>query len=91
MIFTTRNSTYEVDQANKQVRRLNGKKDPTPRTGLDGEWRQYSDISKPIVGHSVWILWTAATPLLEGSDPKDLPMTITSPITEIFTEGSMPS
>ncbi len=40
-MFRTRNSIYEIDEANSSVRRLEGVKDPTPRQGPDGEWKTF--------------------------------------------------
>lgn len=84
MKFTTASgSTYEVDKDNKQVRRLNGKNDPTPRQGQDGQWRKYADISV-VVGDSAMIFWNRSdTPLLEGSPEVAIPGTITSTVISI--------
>jgi hypothetical protein len=40
----TKNSTYEIDEVNKLVRRVHGLNDPTPRQGADGEWKEYVGI-----------------------------------------------
>lgn len=46
MLYETETgSIYEVDEANKRIRRLTGKGNPTPRMGLDGEWREYHDLN----------------------------------------------
>lgn len=37
-------SLYEVDHANNRIRRLSGLKDPTPRQGKDGEWKNFHAI-----------------------------------------------
>lgn len=82
---TASGSVYEVDQEKKQVRRLNGVNDPTPRQGQDGEWRIYKSITPIAVGYVVIIVWDrATTPLLEGSPEDAIPTTMTSPIKEII-------
>jgi hypothetical protein len=79
---TESGSLYEVNEIDKQVRRLNGASDPTPRQGKDGEWKHYDAILSGIeVGRSVMIVWTSdiQPPPVEGS----LPTTITSPVVKI--------
>jgi len=76
---TASGSVYEIDEAQKRVRRLKGAKDPTPRQGADGEWKEYSDINVCSNG-SLLIVW--------GSYLKDnevvLRSTQTSPVTLIL-------
>lgn len=55
MIIKTANSVYQI--GSKGVRRLNGKTDPTTRMGTDGEWKIVLDVSKPIVGQNLVIVW----------------------------------
>lgn len=89
MLFTTTSgSSYELDISNKRIRRLDGKKDPQPRQGKDGEWKTYAAIlpEVPRVGEGVIIFWTKDTPLLEGSDKNNNPCTITSVIVSV-SEG----
>jgi hypothetical protein len=57
MKFTTENSAYEVNLVNKEIRRLKGSSDPTPRQGEDGVWKKYEDISKVRPGEPVIIIW----------------------------------
>lgn len=57
MRFNTRNSSYEVDVANKRVRRLCGVNDPTPSQGKDGEWRAYESCHNIEVGYSATFVW----------------------------------
>lgn len=96
MRFTTMSgSVYEVDTEAKKIRRLNGKKDPTPRQGKDGEWRGYLGELTIQVGESVWISWADAHPLTEetlsllGITEAEAPPpspgrnTFTSPVVEI--------
>jgi hypothetical protein len=69
----------------KKVRRLNGVKDPQPRQGKDGEWREYVSLlpEQPTIGSSLFIFWDIkTTPLLPGSDG-GAPATITSAIATI--------
>lgn len=82
---TASGSVYEVDQEKKQVRRLNGVNDPTPRQGQDGEWRTYKSMTPILVDRVVIIVWDrATTPLMEGSPEDAIPTTMTSPIKEII-------
>lgn len=96
MKFTTvTGSVYEVDTEGKKIRRLQGKKDPTPRQGKDGEWRGYLNDLEVKVGASVWIQWEDAHPLTDetlgllGISDEEAPppapgrLTITSPVAEI--------
>ncbi len=66
MRFTTiSGSVYEVDTESKKIRRLNGKADPTPRQGKDGEWQSYLNDLVVEKGAAVWIQWAAPKPLTE--------------------------
>jgi hypothetical protein len=62
MRFETQSgSIYEVDETNKQARRVYGMYAGTERLGTDGNWRSYSDITSPIVvGQPVMIVWGTA-------------------------------
>lgn len=84
-IFSTvSGSTYEVDTTNKRIRRLNGVKDPQPRQGRDGEWRNYADVVGPVVGKQVFIAWDkTTTPLLAGSPESAIPGTMTSVVVSV--------
>jgi hypothetical protein len=57
MIFTTENSVYEVDHPNNRIRRLEGRNDPTPRQGTDGEWKTYVAISAIAEKAQVLVIW----------------------------------
>lgn len=85
MIFITETgSTYEVDEAQKRVRRLSGNKAPTARQGYDREWRSYEACTPIEVGRCVTFCWDrATTPLLGGSPEGAQPVTMTSAIKEI--------
>lgn len=94
MKFTTASgSVYEVNTDSKQIRRLNGVKDPTPRQGKDGQWRAYEEIfpDPPRVGASLVIKWDSKTDLTdEGKAFLEavpagfvLPLTTTSTIVSI--------
>jgi hypothetical protein len=88
-------SVYEVDTEAKKIRRFNGKKDPTPRQGKDGEWRGYLNNLTVEVGESVVIAWSDAHQLTEetldylGINEKEAPppspgrTTFTSPVVEV--------
>lgn len=55
--ITVSGSLYEVNLDTKQVRRLIGIKDPTPRQGEDGNWREYKEITPITTGHPVVFIW----------------------------------
>ena len=81
---TASGSTYEVDMEKKQIRRLNGKLDPRPRQGKDGEWKSYASIVNLQVGSAAVIFWNPeTTPLLEGSPKEAFPSTVTSKVVSI--------
>lgn len=44
MIYRTRNSTYEVDEALKLIRRVEGENAPLAHFGKDGEWIEYDTL-----------------------------------------------
>jgi hypothetical protein len=82
IVFTTASgSVYEVDAANKRIRRLGGLSAPTDRVG-DG-WKAYENITSITIGRSVLIEWTASTPLLPGSEEPSVPGTLTSSVCAI--------
>lgn len=96
MIFQTiSGSVYEINETDKQIRRLTGIKDPTPRQGKDGSYRSYSAIfPDPItVGEQVLIVWTKDTPLLPETKldvgEVGIPTTTTSPIAKIIDEKDL--
>ena len=57
MLFTTYNSTYEIDPEQARIRRLEGLNQPTPRQGADGDWKRYEAISAVTIGLCVTIIW----------------------------------
>ena len=57
MRFKTINSTYELDQKKKRMRRIKGITAPTPNQGTDGEWKPYEEISPVEVGVSPLVWW----------------------------------
>jgi hypothetical protein len=92
MRFTTfSGSVYEVNTDSKQIRRLNGVKDPTPRQGPDGQWRAYRElVPDPVkVGLGVVIVWGEETALMAETQEivKEggfgLPMTTTSVVMKV--------
>lgn len=92
MRFTTASgSVYEVNTDSKQIRRLNGVKDPTPRQGQDGQWRAYDEIfpDPPKVGSSLVIKWGQETALMAETQEivkaggLGMPLTTTSMIVNI--------
>lgn len=94
MRFTTESgSLYEVDEKAKKIRRLNGVKNPTPRTGKDGQWRTYRELHPdPVtVGRGVVIVWGEDTELLVETKEQlqtmgggfGMPMTTTSTVVDV--------
>ncbi len=82
VVTTVSGSVYEVDEADKNVRRLNGIKDPTPRLGQDGDWRAYDSIHGPEIDKSMVIVWGLDVPLLPGNS-NCVPITYTSFVVSI--------
>ncbi len=79
---TVSGSAYELDEANRRIRRLRGAHAPRARQGADGEWREYRVVSPVHVGEPVFIFWPKdTTPLLPGSPDEAEPGTITSTVT----------
>lgn len=68
---TISGSVYEVDEVNKQCRRLIGMKDPLPRQGKDGEWKPYIEMVGPRVGEPCVFFWDPETTpaFIEGGTP----------------------
>lgn len=87
---TESGSLYEFDLYGKRVRRLQGRINPTPRMGQEGEWKSYQSITPLLVGVQVMIQWPATTPLLPGSDG-DVPTTLTSRVVALHREGKVMS
>lgn len=57
IIVHTENSTYEIDQTAKLVRRSEGDAAPTPRFQKDGVWRPYKSMTTPVVGEPIEFIW----------------------------------
>lgn len=78
MIFTTQSgSTYEVDDVQQRIRRLNGLRESTTRQGTDGAWRQYESISTIEAGNPVLIQWegvkcTLTSAVVDVVEDKDI-------------------
>ncbi len=92
MKFTTASgSVYEVNTDSKQIRRLNGVRDPSPRQGPDGQWRAYEEIfpDPPEVGRPLVIRWGPETALMAETQEIvkaggiGLPLTTTSHVVTI--------
>lgn len=75
MIFETQNSVYELDQDQKNIRRLSGKENPTPRQGSDGQWKAIKSIVPLKVGLQSMIVW--------GFGEDHIKTTMTSPLIRI--------
>lgn len=82
IVTTESKSIYEIDNANKKVRRLSGKGNVPLRLGTDGQWNPYDSIQGMIVGSNMIILWGKNVPLLPGNDA-GVAATITSPVISI--------
>lgn len=59
-VHTRSGSTYEVDEPNKKVRRLDGVRAPTFRFGTDGDWKSYHQLFLK-EGESMLIIWGMGT------------------------------
>lgn len=58
MLYETQSgSIYEVDEANKKIRRLSGVNSPTPYVGKDGDWKEYHDLNINVVTGGLSIVW----------------------------------
>lgn len=79
MLFETANSMYEYNEEQKQIRRLNGKTDPTPRQGKDGEWKKVSKVDNLAEGKCAVILWE----IVNEDELITFKTTVTSPIVKI--------
>ena len=55
-VYTTLNSVYEVDTANRRIRRLSGRNAPTQHSGIDGAWQDYADYTSHPSG-GLMIVW----------------------------------
>jgi hypothetical protein len=85
MKFKTQSgSLYEINTDSKNIRRVVG---TTETVRATNEWRKYSKLlpDVPTIGNPLYIFWGNDTPLLEGS-LGNIPITITSVITEILKE-----
>ena len=52
---TTANSTYQINETDRLIRRLQGVNDPTPRQGADGAWKAYRTLGLMFDG--LLIVW----------------------------------
>ncbi len=56
--LTETGSRYELDAVCRQIRRLSGRHEPTPRQGKDGTWRRFEHVTTPVVpGETVDTVW----------------------------------
>jgi len=76
IIKTQSGSLYEIDEEQKQVRRLHGNKEATKLQG-DNTWKKYAYLSEVKIGQSLFIIWA------DKAAGYSIPATTTSPITEI--------
>ncbi len=76
--FDTDNSTYQLDQSARKIRRLHGQSGPTVEFRADGQWVDYLELVGGIhEGQSVLIAW---------ADPIARNATITSPVRAIYRQ-----
>lgn len=54
-LLHTEFSSYEIDQAQRRIRRIGGVNPPTPNQGPDGDWQSYESITR--VGDGLMIVW----------------------------------
>lgn len=82
--FTTATgSKYEVDDANKQARRVTPGSHVIVR--MTENWRKFIDRTEIVVGKSAWFEWGDETPpLIPGADDV-CKCTVTSPVTAVVT------
>lgn len=59
MILKTENSTYELDESKRLLRRVSGDGEPTYNFGKDGIFKQYNMISIPKVGTRLGVIWNS--------------------------------
>lgn len=76
---TESGAVYEVDP-NNRVRRV-GPVGYTVRAAP--EWRTAASVDVE-VGRAAVIVWPTATPLMEGSPEDAVPLTVTSPVVEVW-------
>lgn len=69
--IVTQFSTYEVNEDDKLIRRIEGQHAPTPRQGDDGTWRSYFALTDYADG--VLIVWD-----------EDGHSTLTSPVVRVL-------
>lgn len=79
LVKTESGSLYEIDEANKKIRRIYGTVVPTAQFQTDGQWVKYESINKIRKHHSLVIIWAL---------DKQLPATITTPIVDTDLEFS---
>jgi hypothetical protein len=53
-VYKTRNSTYQVDETAKQIRRVEGKNPALEAQGKDGEWQDYLSVL-PYFGNTLYV------------------------------------
>lgn len=77
---TESGSVYELDTANKRVRRIGGVRAPTPRQGADGGWRAYEYLpaGEPAIGGRFAVAYNVGGGVTGGDEG-----TLTSPVTMI--------
>jgi len=80
-------SLYEVDDDTKQVRRLIGVKNPTPRQGKDGEWKKFTTHSQIVAGLSVCFIWHIESDILSQNMAEiAAKTTVTSPVKKVLDD-----
>ncbi len=85
MEFKTRSgSHYEVDTANRRIRRISGILPGTKRLGTDGSWHRYKSLPLGVrVGEEVLIVWGDDVAPIDPRMQVAAKTTITSAVTEI--------
>jgi hypothetical protein len=74
MIFKTENSTYELDEPNKRIRRLEGANPPTPAFAPDREWKTYDELMPATGRLMIWwdgTRYTLTSPIVDWNDSSD--------------------
>lgn len=84
--FTETGSIYQIDTANKKIRRLSGTRPATSRIG-ENEWKKYLSIADLSLDRSAIIVWGDDVTPLDPDSILALKTTITSKIVSIEEDG----
>jgi hypothetical protein len=77
---TESGSVYEADISGLRIRRLEGQRDPTPRQGKDGEWKEVLRFGDFKIGYPAVFVWN----LVDEEIGIVVKTTVTSNLISIF-------